>query len=158
MFGGSHLPDNLNLLDDPGSLLRLARSDHVNYWYLKRDPPLPIFTPTQPFQSPQSDLPIRSDLFYLTGPPKNIAWNLSNPCCAKYMLPSPTTLGTLSTHTEVRAAVIIWTPQRWALWADTAGNKIDFYTIFWIWILGIILSNVIFKLLHSDKKWKCMKL
>lgn len=55
LFGGEpQLPDNLNLLDDPGSLLRPVRFGRMNYLYLKRDPPLPPFTPAQPLsKSPE---------------------------------------------------------------------------------------------------------
>ncbi len=69
----------LNLLDDPGSLLRLVRFDHMNYWYLKSDPPLPTFTPTPPF----SKSPERSDnqfwFVLLDWSLRNTAWDPSDP-------------------------------------------------------------------------------
>lgn len=69
-IGEPQLPDNLDLRDDPGSLLRPVRFARMNYWCLKRDPPLPFLPQPNPVQNPQSDLPIRSDLSYLTDLPE----------------------------------------------------------------------------------------
>lgn len=80
LFGNeTQLPDNLNLLDDPGSLLRPVRFDHMNYWYLKRDPPLPTFTPTQPLSKSPERSANQIWLVLLDWSPQNTAWNPSNP-------------------------------------------------------------------------------
>lgn len=110
LFGAeAQLPDNLNLLADPGSLLRPVRFDHMNNWYLKRDPPLPTFTRTQTLSKSQ-EWSANQIWFVL------LDWSLlkysqkpSNPCCPKQMLPSPIMLQTLPHYTKVRVAALIWT-------------------------------------------------